>query len=647
MKIKSIAVSNIRSFAYDPDFSNKLTFNTAGLNLVIGPNGAGKSNLIEIMTRIFSSIYGADTMQYADLRSLISNGKTPTNYISEPGIPNTFTKHRGSADKASAIRLEVILDEGDLANLRTIRQNATILKRVQEANFKDLSENGYHSRIYDLLDSIPDEPTEYVIELFDDQPPGSSYSSMVEKERNLATAYLRAYRALCIVIDMHNDLLRPEFFREFERNDAHAVGYTRTVDELGIVADASPITRLEPPLLLMSVQDRISNISLSYARLVDTPSQGASARSRNFERQILQKSAVGGISVNDSESFELLKERILHECVAKISGPATVEQAIGEVNAAGGLLSQLNRYLAWFDLKLHLTEFDPWRSFIQLSLTESSHMTDVVDLSSGQRTILNIACNLTLGAELKSFVLIDEIENHLHPSVQAKLRDALLELSADGVQAIAVTHSPIFINAKTLVATARIYSAAGASRIKMCIGALDGNAKSIINVLQYTNGARVFFTNKVLLVEGPSDELFFSAYLERFFPKSGIEVINTGTKDQIENWKRIISQFDVEVCAISDLDSATKISQPTLTEVINRSKTKADFTPEVYKVLMGGVARMRSRKRYILREGALESYVPGDGDKLQRIHDFVDADDWSTLRHADEIKEIITEVVNL
>jgi energy-coupling factor transporter ATP-binding protein EcfA2 len=645
MKIQSIAVSNIRSFKYDPDFTNKVTFNEKGLNLIIGPNGAGKSNLIEIMTRIFSSIYGAETAQYNELRPLISIDKTPTNYNSEPGMPSTFTKNRANLDRPSAIRIEVLLDETDIDNLRTIKQNATVLRRIQTANFNDIGNTDHHSRIYMMLDSIPTEPTAYVIELSDMQD-GEMQKRMIEKDHNIATAYLRAYRPLCVAIDIHNDLLRPELFRELERNEAHAVSYQRTIDDLSLSSDTSPIRRLEPPLLLMSVQDRIARIDLSYAHLVDSPMQGGgSARSRNFERQLLQKSAMGGINSNDSECFELLKERIWYDCFTKISGTATAEQTIDQVNNTNELLKSLNQYLGWFDLELKLSEFDPRRSFIQFSLTESNHMADVVDLSSGQRTILNIACNLTMGAELKSFVLIDEIENHLHPSIQATLRDALLELSANGVQAIAVTHSPIFINSKTLEATARIYSTSDGSKVKMCAGALSGNAKSIVNVLQYTNGARVFFTNKVLLVEGPSDELFFSAYLDTYFPKSGIEVINTGTKDQIENWKAIISQFDVKVCAISDLDSATRKSQTPITPVENRSKTKADFAPEVYKVLITAAENMRLQDRFILKEGALERYVPGEGDKLQRVYDFINAGDWSTLNHSDEIKEIATSVV--
>jgi len=647
MKIQSIAVSNIRSFEYDPDFSNRITFNATGLNLIIGPNGAGKSNLIEIMTRIFSSIYAAESTQYGDLKFLIASNKAPTNYNAETGIPSTFTKHRGSADKPSGVRLKVLLDEGDLKNIQAIRQHQTILRKIHDANFEDISRTDYHTRIYEMLDSIPDRPTSYIIELIETASASTSQNAFVEKESNLASAYLRSYRVLCTAIDIHNDLLRPELFRELEKNEPHNVSYQRTIDDFAISSETVPISRLEPPLLLMSVQDRIANINLSYGRLVEPQLQGVSARTRNYERQILQKSAMGGINVNDSESFELLKERICHECMSKISGTATVEQAVSEINNSDPVMRRLNQYLEWFDLKLTLSEFDPWRAFIRLSLTEFSHSADVLDLSSGQRTVLNIASNLTLGAELKSFVLIDEIENHLHPSVQAKLRDALTELSATGVQAIAVTHSPIFINAKTLEATARIYSTPSGSKVRMCAdGVLRGNAKSIINVLQYTNGARVFFTNKVLLVEGPSDELFFSAYLEKCFPKSGIEVINTGTKDQIENWKKIISQFDVEVFAISDLDSATKSSQPTISEVKNRSRTRADFAAEVYKVLEDGAARMRERNRYILMEGALESYVPGTADKLQSVHNFLDADDWSKLKHADELEEIVTEIVN-
>lgn len=647
MKIQSIAVSNIRSFEYDPSFSNRVTFGETGLNLIIGPNGAGKSNLVEIMTRIFSSIYGAETIQYNDLKTLIASNKTPSNYIAEPGVPSTFTKHRGDEDKPSAVRLEVLLDDGDLKNLQKIKEHATVLQRIHSANFLEVSGVDYHTRVFGMLDSVPVQPTSYAIELMETTPTRANQNVMVEKEPNLASSYLRAYRALCTAIDMHNELLRPELFRDLEKNEPHSVSYQKTVEGFAISSETLPIPRLEPPLILMSVQDRIANINLSYGRLVESQMQGASARSRNYERQLLQKSALGGISISDSESFELLKERICHECMNKISGTATVEQAINEINSSDALMERLNQYLRWFDLKLTLSEFDPWRAFIRLSLTESDHSADVVDLSSGQRTILNIASNLTLGAELKSLVLVDEIENHLHPSVQAKLRDALTELSDTGVQAIAVTHSPIFINAKTLQATARIYSTASGSRIRMCADAvLRGNAKSIINVLQYTNGARVFFTNKVLLVEGPSDELFFSAYLEKYFPKSGIEVINTGTKDQIENWKEIISQFDVKVCAISDLDSATKNPQTPISEVKGRSKVKSDFTPDIYKVLMQGAERMRAKNRYILKEGALESYVPGTADKLQSVHNFIDADDWSKLSHADEIYGIVAEIVN-
>jgi putative ATP-dependent endonuclease of OLD family len=647
MKIKSIAVSNIRSFKYDSSFTNKATFNHSGLNLIIGPNGAGKSNLIEIMTRIFSSIYGAETASYNELKPLISVDKRPTNYNAEPGMPSTFTKNRSSPTSPSGILLEILLDETDLRNLRTIKDNAIVLQKVLNVNYIDIEGTGYNSRIYEMLETIPTEPTSYVIELSDTQENGSMLKKMFEKEHNIATAYLRAYRSICVAIDIYNDLLRPELFKEFEKNEAHAVSYQKAIDELGILPTAQPIKRLEPTLLLMSVQDRIAHIDLSYARLADTPVTGGSQnKMRNFERQLMQKSAMGGMNSAASECFELLKERVWYDCFDKISGSKTIDQTVADINSTNSLLKRLNAYLEWFDLKIRLAEFDPLRSFIQFTLTESTHMADIVDLSSGQRTILNIASNLTMGEELKSFVLIDEIENHLHPSVQARLRDALVELSTNGVQTIAVTHSPIFVNARTLEATARVYSTPNGSKIKMCSGALSGDAKAVVNVLQYTNGARVFFTSKVLLVEGPSDEEFFSAYIDKYHPKVDIEVIATGTKDQIENWKKIISQFDVRVYAISDLDSATK-KTPTPIQAIEggRSKVKSDFTPEVYEVLLAGVKSMRKKDRFILKEGALESYVPGTGDKVKSVREFINNGQWDQLNHADEIKEIIEAVV--
>jgi len=38
--------------------------------------------------------------------------------------------------------------------------------------------------------------------------------------------------------------------------------------------------------------------------------------------------------------------------------------------------------------------------------------------------------------------------------------------------------------------------------------------------------------------------------------------------------------------------------------------------------------------------------VPGAGDKLQRVYDFINTDDWSTLNYANEISEIVTNIVD-
>src|SRR6266700_450542 len=108
MRIISIAVSNIRSFKYDPTLSTKIEFGTKDLNLIIGPNGAGKSNLMEIIARLFSNIYNAD---YAnsndDLNRLIQTQVQPSDVNTQAYIPSSLTKNRDFKDKPSHIRIEV------------------------------------------------------------------------------------------------------------------------------------------------------------------------------------------------------------------------------------------------------------------------------------------------------------------------------------------------------------------------------------------------------------------------------------------------------------------------------------------------------------------------------------------------------------
>jgi predicted ATPase len=62
-------------------------------------------------------------------------------------------------------------------------------------------------------------------------------------------------------------------------------------------------------------------------------------------------------------------------------------------------------------------------------------------LSSGERSVLNFMVQYVYKRMRSSIVLIDELEQHLHPTWQRRLMQNLLRLN-DGNQFIVTTHSP-------------------------------------------------------------------------------------------------------------------------------------------------------------------------------------------------------------
>jgi AAA15 family ATPase/GTPase len=93
MRLTSIAISNIRSFKYNPHFTEPVTFAPTSTNLIIGPNASGKSNLIEVVKQLFSTVYDMAGTRYGfanDLNSLIKIATTSSVTGTTLTMPGTF-----------------------------------------------------------------------------------------------------------------------------------------------------------------------------------------------------------------------------------------------------------------------------------------------------------------------------------------------------------------------------------------------------------------------------------------------------------------------------------------------------------------------------------------------------------------------------
>lgn len=250
----------------------------------------------------------------------------------------------------------------------------------------------------------------------------------------------------------------------------------------------------------------------------------------------------------------------------------------------------------------------------------------------------------------QALVLIDEIENHLHPLVQQNLREAIVDLSNEKCQVIAVTHSPVFISKETLINTLRVFMVNGSSKVHNCNVTLRGNKykRAIIDVVSLTKSARIFFADKVLLVEGMTDELFFSGYIRHLYGEAEVEVISAGNKEQLPIWRKIIEKFGIKVYTIADLDGALTRKIKPKPNVIKRegvSLTWQQIDTSEHSVVRMAISRKKAKGDFILSKGGLESYYPSGSDKVSDMYAFIQAGDWDKVRNKGELKSMLKDIL--
>lgn len=122
-------------------------------------------------------------------------------------------------------------------------------------------------------------------------------------------------------------------------------------------------------------------------------------------------------------------------------------------------------------------------------------------IGSGYKSIANIILN-TLSNKY-NIILIDEIENHLHPSLIRTLLRELREVQNTII--IATTHSPVVINELNIEELIDI------SGKKM--SSLDKKTKDKLNIFLHPGRSELIMADNIILVEGYTEELLLNNYL--------------------------------------------------------------------------------------------------------------------------------------
>lgn len=95
---------------------------------------------------------------------------------------------------------------------------------------------------------------------------------------------------------------------------------------------------------------------------------------------------------------------------------------------------------------------------------------------------------------------------------------------------------------------------------------IETHDKELFKIINVTNNSSIFFSSKVILVEGETDEYFFRSLFERLleekfskYKPESIEFLKIGGKGNFKSWREFLNKFKVKNYFIGDLDNIKEL----------------------------------------------------------------------------------------
>jgi len=160
------------------------------------------------------------------------------------------------------------------------------------------------------------------------------------------------------------------------------------------------------------------------------------------------------------------------------------------------------------------------------------------ELSDGEQSLLSMIFTM-YGYDLNhGMIFIDEPEIHFHPQMQRSFSRMIEKINQNiGTQFIVSTYSPLLINESNIGNVYRFSKINGETKIKNPFLTLSADEATLVHLLKFENLSKIFFVNKIIMVEGETDEYFFEYYLrylhtlpERKDKLTDYEIININGK---------------------------------------------------------------------------------------------------------------------
>ncbi|WP_238067154.1 AAA family ATPase [Pseudomonas shirazica] len=597
MKLIKVEMENVRSFIDEQSLSLD-----GSISIIIGPNGGGKTNLLD--TIVISIKKYLQSNYYFNLNPSPENPKRHIATHNDALTNMVLEKHSHATQKPQKINITVEVTASDIKNMKLMQDDFADF----DAEFEDFV--GYE---WGLLKTWDSEALEV----------GKTFTYTI----------------------MNGSIQTPDTKEARDYYD-----FLHNFDNINFVRSKNKLERLSSPVLYLPVNRSngglISSVSLAGYDDIQHKRQADGAYSRNPTSLI-------SLAVNRlAASYRIMQE--------------DNNVGVDERFYAQPSLRQLRETLEMLGYTWKLECTNPLNNQYELVLTKQGVSFNATAASSGERELLNYVFSIYVLDIRDALVVVDEPELHLHPRWQKILLSLFERLSSEtGNQFLLATHSPAFVSPESIQYISRVYSKEQKSHIERLNKASLPNTKLLFNIVNSQNNEKIFFADKVVLVEGISDRIVFSELLKNSHKDTGkvIEVVSVGGKSFFKPYERLLKACKIDYSLIADLDYIEQIGSSKLKKLFrtNSSAIKSDIVDNVKSMdgdalvsaideafdtnnwdeaselwqyiksrrrtlipeldhqqkaeLNEEISAFRQQKIYVLKQGAIEQYLPSSFSK--------------------------------
>ncbi len=638
MQLADIKISNLLSFPYHPDLSKtegiKFYNNqNNGVNVLIWPNGAGKSGFLHILKQILKvglvSDYVYDKKPILEQKNHNQEAiRCNKQYIS------WIHKHFRYQDKPSSVVVNFTLTEHDYDNMRIIAENTSLFNML----IKKYSTLNIQYPIYSVESVLLISSRFVVVCDFDvDKKTVTIDTHHMSQDEQFVLLYFQTFELIQICGDIYN---------EFERQLTEPL-LSPLKNWIGFIGSNRSLRN-------------VSSTVYPYARDSFVWDKNSSEYHSYIGFYLCAKKIRNSIS--DTLTLSVDKNMI-----------GDYSQKLNQSEFYISLVSVIKKY---FNRTLHIEYADSCITFVLID--QFGQRTNFDALSDWEQSLLSMIFSM-YGYDLKDGILIiDEPEIHFHPQMQKSFSRMIEKIYQNiGTQFILSTYSPLFINESNISNVYRFSNINGETQIKKSYFNLSPDESTLVHLLKLENLSKIFFVNKIIMVEWETDAYFFEFYLTylRRFPEwknkiKDYEIININGKWWYKLRNNFLTKFGLQSFFIGDWDnivdygfmtqddlwyyykqakiqySSLKKSWKTHRHYNKLVDTISNIFPKKYTSVLSSINTLYKKNVFILKKWDIETYLDIQEKWLASTVEFChhDFNAWLLNSHLDVCRQEFVEI---